>query len=362
LTAIADAVRVCLLHKLPLALRGRPGVGKTSLVESTARTLGLSCEVVVGSLREPTDLAGLPVISADGSVILAPPAWALRAKAITSGAVVLLDELTTASPSVQSAMLRIVREGVVGEERLPDHVRVVAAYNDADDCGGYELELPMRSRLLHIEVTADVDTFITGVTEGWPDQVVDCTTMDSSTHPPSRDKWCRLVAAFVKTRPSMLECPPAIGTWGGYPTPRTWEMLIDAAAAADAEGVSDETRSILIGGCIGTGAALEFMTFVDQVDLPDPVMLLANPELAAVVFEQSRPDRVMVVLMEVAYTVQSSSDPTQWTNIWKIGAQAVSAGFGDLVAWTFRSVARYRPMNATVPEEFATVRKFLEIA
>src|SRR5207248_8810483 len=40
-----------------------------------------------------------------------------------------LDELTTAPPAVQAAMLRVVLERVVGDVTLPPAVRVVAAAN-----------------------------------------------------------------------------------------------------------------------------------------------------------------------------------------------------------------------------------------
>ena len=38
---------------------------------------GVPCETVIGSLREPSDFAGLPVVTDDG-VRLEPPAWAKR--------------------------------------------------------------------------------------------------------------------------------------------------------------------------------------------------------------------------------------------------------------------------------------------
>jgi hypothetical protein len=109
--------------------------------------------------------------------------------------VILLDELTTASPAVQAAMLRVVRERIVGEMTLPDHVRVVAAYNDADDCGGYELELPMRSRLVHLNVTPDIDTFTSGITQGWSIDPTPVALPNMSEIAVHRQKWSNMVAA-----------------------------------------------------------------------------------------------------------------------------------------------------------------------
>ncbi len=50
------------------------------------------------SIREPADIAGLPVIGA-GGVVLDPPAWARRLAEAGSG-YLFLDELTTCPPSV----------------------------------------------------------------------------------------------------------------------------------------------------------------------------------------------------------------------------------------------------------------------
>ena len=362
MSIVERAATVCIAHGLPLALRGRPGVGKTSMIELVSQRLGLSCEVVVGSLREPTDFAGLPVVDDEGNVRLAPPVWAQRASMSPPGAVVLLDELTTASPAVQAAMLRVVRERVVGEITMPERVRIVAAYNDADDCGGYELELPMRSRLIHLNVRPDLDVFTRGITAGWSIDPTPVVMPDPSAIAQHRQHWSNLVAAFLRSRPSLLEAPPQRGSWGGYPTPRTWEMVIAAAAACDASGESEEVRELLIIGCIGAAASTEFVTFADNLDIPAIADVMADPELSRPCFDRGKPDRAMVLLLEAAQFVARSGGAADWQNAWIIGAIAVAAGFGDLVAWAFRGLPSMRPAGAVLPEEFGEVVKFLEAA
>jgi hypothetical protein len=354
----ARALAVAIESRLPVALRGRPGVGKTSMVEALAEAAGFHVEIVVGSLREPTDLAGLPIVRSDGMIDLAAPRWALEANAATNGSLVLFDELTTASPAVQAAMLRIVREGVVGDLRLASHVRIVAAYNDATDCGGYDLELPMRSRFVHLSVEADVERFCDGLMNGW----VTPASQPSITPPLESTDWRALVAAFVRARPSLLEAPPELGSTGGYPTPRTWELAADAAAAVDQHNEDGEVRSLLISGCVGPGAASEFLTFVSQLDLPDPRELLRRPEMVKDHLDRRRPDRVMLVLHSVAELAARTKDDQLWAASWEIAERAIDAGFADLVAWTFRPVAINRPPDAAVPPSFRAIREFLELA
>lgn len=362
MSIVERAATVCIAHGLPLALRGRPGVGKTSMIELVSQRLGLSCEVVVGSLREPTDFAGLPVIDDEGNVRLAPPAWAQRAAIPEAGAVILLDELTTASPAVQAAMLRVVRERVVGEMTMPGRVRIVAAYNDADDCGGYELELPMRSRLIHLNVRPDLDVFTAGITQGWSIDPTPVVIPDPSALSLHRQRWSNIVAAFLRSRPTLLECPPPKVSWGGYPTPRTWEMVIAAAAACDASGESEEVRELLIIGCIGAAASTEFVTFAENLDIPAVADVLADPETSRDCFDRGKPDRAMVLLLEVAQAVARSGNSSDWQNAWVVGALAVTAGFGDLVAWAFRGLPSMRPAGASLPAEFQTVVEFLQAA
>lgn len=356
MTAAARAIGVAVAAGLPVALRGRPGVGKTSMVESIAHASGFHLEVVVGSLREPTDLAGLPIVRPDGGIDLAAPRWALNANAAHDGALVLFDELTTASPAVQAAMLRVVRERVVGDLRLSNHVRIVAAYNDANDCGGYDLELPMRSRFVHISVAADVDQFCSGLLNGW--QPVRLSAL--STKPAVDRNWRALVAAFIRARPGLLEVAPELGSNGGYPTPRTWELAASACAAVDQAGEDDEVLGLLLTGCVGPGAAAEFSSFVDNLDLPDPLSLLADPSAVVDYLDHRRPDRVMLVLQGLVDTVRSSENPAAWSESWQIAEQAVNAGFADLVAWTFQPLATHRPAGADLPPGFGAVRRFLE--
>ena len=96
------ALSLCLAAGEPVVLWGPPGCGKTAVVEALSGVNGWACETVIASVREPSDFAGLPVVGGDGSVRLAPPAWAERIIG-ADGGVVFFDEITTAPPSVQAA-------------------------------------------------------------------------------------------------------------------------------------------------------------------------------------------------------------------------------------------------------------------
>src|ERR1700735_4273062 len=125
--SVGEALSISVQAGVPVLLWGSPGTGKTSVVRALGESLGWPTEVVIGSIREPADFAGLPVVI-NGAVQMAPPLWARRLAEGGHG-LLFLDELTTAPPAVQAAMLRVVLERVVGDLALPEGVRIVAAAN-----------------------------------------------------------------------------------------------------------------------------------------------------------------------------------------------------------------------------------------
>src|SRR4051812_49613488 len=105
---VAEALGLALTARVPVLLWGAPGTGKTSVVRALAGAAGWPCETVIASLREPSDFAGLPVVtpSANGSgpaVVLAPPRWAERLVAAGTG-LLFFDEISTAPPAGQAAL------------------------------------------------------------------------------------------------------------------------------------------------------------------------------------------------------------------------------------------------------------------
>ena len=96
-----EALGVAVAARVPVLLWGAPGTGKTSAIRAMAGAMGLPCETVIASIREPSDFAGLPIV-VGGEVRFAPPAWARRLAEAGRG-LLFLDELSTAPPAVQAA-------------------------------------------------------------------------------------------------------------------------------------------------------------------------------------------------------------------------------------------------------------------
>jgi MoxR-like ATPase len=151
-TALVTVLRAAGRAGVAVCLWGDPGVGKSALIQAAAAADDVPCEIVIGSLREPSDFAGLPVVSEEG-VRMEPPAWAKRLHEAKAG-YLFLDELSTSPPAVQAAMLGVALERRVGDLFLPRAVQVVAAANPPERAAdGWDLSPPLATRFLHVAYT-----------------------------------------------------------------------------------------------------------------------------------------------------------------------------------------------------------------
>jgi len=347
-----EALAVAVAAGTPVILWGPPGTGKTSVVQSLSEAWGLHCEVVVASIHDPTDFSGLPIVSG-GTVSLAPPRWARRLADLGSG-LLFLDELTTAPPAVQAALLRVVLERTVGDLALAEGVRVVAAANPPDQAAdGWDLAAPLANRFCHLSWSVEAPSFAQGLAGGW--HVPALPTVPSGWEaqlPAARG----LLAAFIGTRPELLLAVPSSGAAGlAWPSPRSWDSASRLWAAAISAGTSPETRAALVAGCVGDGPALEFLAWVVESDLPDPEAVLAAPGAFDL---PERGDRALAVLSAVAAAVAADLTAPRWEAAWEVVGR-VAESLPDVAATAARVLARCRPEGALAPPAAAALAPVL---
>ncbi len=352
-----EAMALAVSAGVPVLLWGSPGTGKTSAVCALGEALGWPVEVVIGSIREPSDFAGLPVVIS-GAVRLAPPAWAQRL-VTAGGGLLFLDELTTAPPAVQAAMLRVVLERVVGDVALPSAVRVVAAANPPDEAAdGWELAPPLANRMVHLDWPVEAKRVAQGLAMGFPRPVF---TGDGGAPDEALTVSARsTVAAFLRVRPALvLQVPSnAAAASRGWPSPRSWEAVSTLLAMCQHARASDEARALLVTGAVGEGAGLEFLSWLEHLDLPDPEAVLADPDS----FElPDRSDRAFAVLTSVAALAVSRADEPSWTAAWRVVARAATSA-PDVATLVARTLARHRPDGATLPTAVLQLTPILRAA
>jgi MoxR-like ATPase len=351
-----QALVIAVTARVPVLLWGGPGTGKTSAVRDLASAMNWPCEVVIASIREPSDFGGLPVV-AEGRVRFAPPDWAGRLVDAGKG-ILFLDEISTAAPAVQAALLRVVLERRVGDLAIPDDVAVVAAANPPEQTAdGWDLSAPLANRFCHLDWQPDAAAFSEGITAGWRKPLV----QESRVIRKARFEAARaLVAAFAIVRPNLLLLVPRDVSAAGraWPSPRTWEMAARLYAVSEDFDAPGAVRTALIAGSVGPGAAIEFLTWVGEMDLQDPEEALSDPDT----FElPTRGDRAYAALSAIAAAIAANPTPERWVTGWKLLGRA-GAQSPDIAAQAARILARCRPGGTPLPEEIKIFLPLLESA
>lgn len=346
-----DALTLAVSADLPVLLWGEPGIGKTSALTQLADALDLPLTTVIASVHEPSDFAGLPVVGDDPAVQgvpMAPPDWAVRL-ARTGKGLLFLDELSTAPPAVQAALLRVVLERRVGALRLPPGIRIVAAANPrASAADGWELSAPLANRFVHLQWAYDHDVVVRGLGGTWPRATLP--RLDPARLPEAVAVARRAVCGLLDARPALVHQLPNSETrrGGPWPSPRSWEMTVRLLAFATAAGASREALSLLVRGTVGDGPGLELLAALDRLDLPHPEDLLADPASAVL---PERGDLRQVTLEGVVEAVRKRPERSRWDAAWTLLVRALNTGAPDLVVVPASTLARLRRDGWDVPAE-----------
>lgn len=348
-----QALAVAIAARVPVLVWGAPGTGKTSVIRHLAERSNLHCETVLASIREPSDFSGLPVVRPDGTVAFAPPTWAQRLVE-HGGGLLFLDELSTAPPAVQAALLRVVLDRTVGDLQLPDNTAVVAAANPPEQAaGGWDLSSPLANRFLHLDWSTNGADVAHGLAHGFEvpaiPQAPDVTN--------SVSRWSALIPAFLAARPHLHLVVPDHGDDAGraWPSPRSWQMAMRLAVLADLMHSPQGVVNQLVMGSVGEAATIELITWVDAFDLPDPETVLANPTGCRL---PDRPDQVHAVLTAIVASLRHHNDPHRWNAAWLVTDRVAEANAPDIAAIAAVELARLQPRGAA-PNPAA--RKFIAL-
>ncbi|MEM7423325.1 MAG: MoxR family ATPase [Pseudomonadota bacterium] len=224
-------------------LHGRPGVGKTQIVQQLADEIGARLFDLRLTTIEPQDLRGLPYFDHErGRTVWYRPEDLPDDPA--APAILFLDELTAAAPTLQPAVYGLLQERRVGPHKLPDSVLVIGAGNTAEDGAvAYEIGTALSDRLVHLMVVANA--------ADWLD------------HFAIPQDLAPEVIAFIRTRPDLLETSVDALSRGDViaATPRSWERVSDLMRA----GIDQPTRAILIAGTVGEAIAAEFNVIAEEI-------------------------------------------------------------------------------------------------
>jgi hypothetical protein len=210
-------------------------------------------------LLDPVDLRGVLSVE-NGTTRWNPPNFLP-----TEGeGVLFLDELSQAPDSVQSSLLQLVLDRRLGEYRMPDGWRILAAGNRVTD-GTFSRKISkaLGSRFAtHLELAVDLDEWCAwAIDNNVPAEVI----------------------SFLRLRPDLLHNFEAKAQGNSFPCPRVW-----ANVGKFMGKLPFEAELPFFAGALGFGAAAEFTSFLQIYrDLPDIEAIMLNPDDAEVPKEPS---------------------------------------------------------------------------
>lgn len=350
-------IQLAFSANVPCIWEDMPGVGKTKGLEAYLDEQNCTYVELIASIREPSDFGGMPLLNAhEGTYRLAPPSWVntlLEACKQGRRTAVFVDELTTAAPAVQAAVLRLFEDRVCGEVELPKDCFMLAACNPPDvAANGYELSPPLANRFMHITPTFQAREFVMDFPTYWGKPPV-ISLIDEK-------KWMKArgeLASFLHTRPAkVLDFPKEDSKRSkAWPSPRTWDKASRILAVAN--NIDDALNGI--AGCVGQGVSLEVAQYLRNLDLPDPEDLLKDPSKFDMKKYKGRGDQTFAVLSSVHAAITFKNDAKRYQAAWKIIGTVADAGLQDVGACWARPFSRLLPKGTMPPPEVMKFSKIL---
>jgi hypothetical protein len=170
-------------------------------------------------------------------------------------AILFLDEMNAAPPSVQAAAYQLILNRRIGEYVLPKGVSIVAAGNRESDRGVvFRMPSPLANRFVHFEMEASFDDW-----QQWALQ----NNVNAD------------VIGFLSKHSQKLFTFDPKSPDKAFATPRSWAFVGELVEGASNAGLTDSELTTMVSGTVGEGLAVEFAQhrkFAAQ--LPDPLEVL----------------------------------------------------------------------------------------
>ena len=254
-------LKECVKNRMTVLIKGKPGVGKTSIVQQVSDELGYECYISHPSIQSPTVYMGLGVYDRENQKAkFLPYDFLERLVHADKPTVAFLDDFGQALPSVQAAIQNLLSSRQVGDHKVSDNVVFVIATNDRNQ-GAYVNGVlsTVKSRCGTI-LQLDTDA------EHWLNWAV-----KNGIRPE--------VTGFIRLRPEMLCQFEVSNEIVNFPCPRTVENV---SKILDME-CNDFLKNVAIIGAVGEGFATEFEGWLRLYkNMVSPDYIIANPTTAEV--------------------------------------------------------------------------------
>ena len=284
--------------------KSAPGIGKSATMHDVAKMGNLMPIDVRLSQYAPEDLNGLPRVTGSKAQFVPFDTFPIESDPLPEGYdgwLILFDEISSAHKQVQVAAYKIVFDKMVGNHKLHPKVAMVCAGNRiCDKAVAVQMSTALRSRLIHYTVESDLKDFM-----GYAISVgIDHRILGYLNYLPSK---------LMNFNPDLDE--------ETFACPRTWEFL--SLLIKDREITSK--MGPRIAGTIGSGTAIEFMTFVKEYSrIPQIHTIIADPDKAIVPTELSTKYATLSMLIE-CHTEKNIEPITKYIQKFHVEMQIIFA-------------------------------------
>ena len=274
----------------PVMVWGPPGIGKSDIARAVAKRKGAQFWDVRATLLDPVELRGIPYPEDRPELGYKITRWAppdfLPPQDSTDEHVVNLDEITTASDSVQAALYQLILDRRIGDYRLPEGASLIACGNrQSDRAIAKRMSTALASRFVHITLRTDVHDWTT-----WALQT---------------NVRIEIVNFINKMKPHLLHDFDPQSQEQAFPCPRNWSAVHKILEGMDKHPVKPRVERALFEGAVGRGAAAEFIQYLRiHRSLPDPYLILNDPEHGPLMEE---PD-VQIALCSAIYRLANEGN------------------------------------------------------
>lgn len=277
ITQLTKAIKYIPTRK-SIMLKGYHGVGKTEWVTSLAKDLGLKLVIWHAShAADAGDITGLPfkITETDTETgetyevtKFAKPSWMIQKQPV----LLLLDEINRGLSIALNAIMQLTNNGTYDDITLPEGSRIFACINP--DEHGYDvstMDPAQLDRFAIYDFKPTVKEWIEwAIKKGLDSRVIQFISNNENMLDPYENQ--ELVKSVAGK-----DC-------GILPSRRSWECVSDTIKAGDEDHAWDGTEGIslltdTVQGIIGTGAAMEFMSFFKNANVMlSPKQVLESPE------------------------------------------------------------------------------------
>lgn len=232
---LIDFVQLCYRANRPMLISGRHGVGKSELLQDSAREMGIGFVCRDLSLMEPPDLVGLPTKKGQSTIYLPPKFLPKSGKGLLA-----FEELNRCERYMRAPCLQLLTARRLNDYELPEGWLPVAAINPSE--GEYEvneLDPALLSRFVPVQIVPDQKEWL-----GWARQ--------SGVH--------SAVIRYVESDGSVFDRPES--------NPRAWAYVSDVLWAAERHAASPQTLRTIVLGLVGSKRGAAFLRTLKQTERP----------------------------------------------------------------------------------------------